>query len=222
MRPITRLLIGCSGILLWCLGILHGGGTLDPQSGNRNDRSRIPVGEPFGPPRPPPVYETRQPRQVDAGLFASPLARPEEPLERIGAREALSPMAAAPERPPHFARPGTVLAGALAFGSRSITLKGVVPTAPGRICPGSAGPWPCGMVARTQQRLFIRNRAVACDIVEKTWVGTAIASCSIGETDIAAWLVGNGWAEAEPGTPLTRLMEEAKVLRRGLFGDDPR
>jgi endonuclease YncB( thermonuclease family) len=80
----------------------------------------------------------------------------------------------------------------------------------------------CGMRARTAFRNFLRGRALACDLDEANWEGTATANCMRGETDIAAWLVTNGWVDAEPGSAYAELADAAREARIGIHGSDPR
>ncbi len=53
---------------------------------------------------------------------------------------------------------------------------------------------------------------------------TVVADCTVGNTDIGAWLVENGWAEPAPGAPerLVTLHAAARAAGRGLYAPDPR
>lgn len=165
-----------------------------------------------------PVRNTARP--VQPGAFAYPVVNADTPLERIEPKE---PPAPPPRTPITLQRPGVVKAGLIAIRNRSLGLAGVTPTELGRTCPGASGKeWPCGVAARTAMRLFLRNRAIACDLPRKDWESGSTATCKIGDTDIGAWLVSSGWAQAVPGSPYEPLEEEARKARKGLFGDDPR
>lgn len=164
-------------------------------------------------------------RPVTPELFASPLSEPGAPLERIEPRAPLTPEPVKAERVKValLPRPESVGAGLIAFGQRNLKLAEITPTDRMRVCPTANGSdWPCGMVARTQQRLFLRNRTLSCDMDSTEWEGTIEAHCSVADTDIASWLAENGWVEAPAGSPLAGLVEKARAERRGLFGDDPR
>ena len=108
--------------------------------------------------------------------------------------------------------------------------RATVAASPGEASPASmqrctaadGKDWPCGMAARTAQRLFLRNRTIGCDLPSREWSGTATAECLLGEQNIAEWLVSNGWAAAEPGSALVAAGEDAKANHLGLFGEDPR
>ena len=192
----------------------------------------IPAPEPQTPPGAPPEkteapqaattphMERNTARPVQPGAFAYPVIDTDTPLERIAPKEQPAPP---PRKPITLQRPGTVKAGLIAIRNRSLTLTGVTPTELGRTCPDASGKeWPCGVTARTAMRLFLRNRAIACDLPDKDWLSGSTAACKIGDTDIGAWLVSSGWAEAAPGSPYKPLEEEARKAGKGLFGDDPR
>ena len=164
-------------------------------------------------------------RPVTPELFASPLAEPGAPLERIEPRAPLTPEPVKAERVKLvlLPRPESVGAGLIAFGQRNLKLADITPTDRMRVCPtANGGDWPCGMVARTQQRLFLRNRTLSCDMDNAEWEGTIEARCSVADMDIATWLAENGWVEAPASSPLAGRVEKARAERRGLFGDDPR
>ncbi|GEO83543.1 MULTISPECIES: thermonuclease family protein [Alphaproteobacteria] len=161
-------------------------------------------------------------RAVNPELFASPLTEALGPLERVAPLETKTP---APQRVKLvlLPRPESVEAGLIAFGLRNLKLADITSTDRMRVCPtASGGNWPCGMVARTQQRMFLRNRTIACDADKADWEGTIEAHCQVGEIDIATWLAENGWVETPPGSPLGSLSERARSERRGIFGDDQR
>lgn len=120
-------------------------------------------------------------------------------------------------------RPVAEQAGILSFGDKRVQLAGIAPTATDKTCKGTNGrEWPCGMVAKTALRLFLRQRTVNCGMDSDDWQGTATAECRIGSQDISTWLVENGWAEAEAGSSLMAASEKAKQTKLGLYGDDPR
>ncbi|TCL75514.1 thermonuclease family protein [Rhizobium sp. BK251] len=134
-----------------------------------------------------------------------------------------SKAAASSNKAVELPRPTVEEAGILVFGERRLQIKDIVPTEPDKICTGEDGnSWPCGMMAKTALRLFLRNRTVACDLPSADWRGTANAGCNIGEQSIAAWLVQNGWVEAVAGSSLAGLGDAARQARHGIYGNDPR
>lgn len=126
------------------------------------------------------------------------------------------------EKSTELPRPAVENAGILSFGERRLQLAGIVPTPVEKTCGPTGRQWPCGMMAKTALRLLLRNRNVTCDLDTVDWKGTATAACRLAAQDLGTWLVENGWAEAEAGSPLAAASEKAKQARQGLYGDDPR
>ncbi|WP_404863786.1 thermonuclease family protein [Georhizobium sp. MAB10] len=173
---------------------------------------------------PSPPSQTNMPRPVDPDLFGQPFTAAPAELERIEARQPISEPPPPREEPkPLLYRPLALSAGLVSISGRNLALEGIVPTPADRFCPDESGQrWPCGMMARTAFRNFLRGRALACDLDEANWEGTATANCMRGETDIAAWLVTNGWVDAEPGSAYAELADAAREARIGIHGSDPR
>lgn len=247
-RPLTSLAAGFLGLALWTAMIMAGSARLGPpvvpipqepgpqeQTETVTGGAATEIGRPDeanaegpnaegansggAPEATAPVIESRQVRVIEPDLFASPLAAGEAPLERVEAR---APITDAKDlnKPLRLPRPETVEAGILAFGASTLKLKDLVPTNRLMTCPRKdGGSWPCGMVARTQQRLFLRNRTAECDVNRRAWAGSVTSRCRVGGVDIAEWLATNGWAVAEDGSPLAVLTEAARAERRGIFGD---
>jgi endonuclease YncB( thermonuclease family) len=161
-------------------------------------------------------------RPVDDASQFYPATVEGKPLERVAAQEPEKPKAE-DEKGIDFPRPVAESAGLLAFGDRRLQLAGVTPTPADKTCTGSdATEWPCGMLAKTNFRLFLRLRTVNCDLDDADWKGTISASCKIGTQDVSRWLVENGWAEAAAGSALADAGAKAKQDKKGLYGGDPR
>ena len=149
----------------------------------------------------------------------------DRPLTRLPPREPLAPPADENPRADStlLHRPLAIGAGVLSFGGRDLEVAGIVPTQPDRLCATETGErWPCGMVARTAFRNYLRGRSLDCDVPDAEWEGTADAACRMMETDIGLWLAQSGWAEAEAGSPYSEAGAEAREARRGIYGADPR
>ncbi|MBB3592611.1 endonuclease YncB(thermonuclease family) [Rhizobium sp. BK529] len=119
-------------------------------------------------------------------------------------------------------RPTVESAGILSFGKRRLQIANVVETPVDKSCGSEGRQWPCGMMAKTALRLYLRNRTIDCNLPSDAWEDMASASCRLGQQDIGAWLVDNGWAEAQPGSPLAAAGEKAKQAKQGIHGEDPR
>jgi hypothetical protein len=168
--------------------------------------------------------EGKSVRDIAPEQFGMPEVVTAKPLERIEARQALSDPVAKPESIPSVLRhPVALSAGLVQFdGDRLLQLDGLIAQTAGRTCEANGKSWPCGVVARTAFRNFLRARALLCDVPKNGWEGTLTTTCTVNGTDPAAWLAENGWAEAKAGSPLEDKVEAAKRSRLGFFGDDPR
>lgn len=162
-------------------------------------------------------------RDIAPEQFGLPVEVTTQPLERVEARKPLSDPVAKPEPVPVVLRhPVALSAGLIRFGDRELQLEGLAPQDAERTCGDGATTWPCGTVARTAFRNFLRARALRCIVPKKGWQGTLTAACTVSDLDPAAWLAENGWAEAAAGSPLAAKVEAARKSRLGFFGDDPR
>jgi endonuclease YncB( thermonuclease family) len=150
-----------------------------------------------------PLTETRQ-TLAEIQSAPSPADRNEEPAETL------------------LYRPLAQSAGTLSFGDRTLHIDGIVVTESARTCSDASGRvWPCGMIARTAFRNYLRGRALTCTVAPD-WSDGDSARCRLLDDDIGQWLVESGWAEAAPGSAYETLAETARSQGRGLFGTDPR
>jgi len=163
---------------------------------------------------------------------AEPAAAPSPPPSKNATVNETAQSEAAPaETPPAAAdgkdsvellRPTVENAGLLSFGKRRLQIAGIIATPADKSCGSEGKQWPCGMMAKTALRLFLRNRAIDCDLPSDAWEDMGSAACRLGQQDIGTWLVENGWAEAQPGSPLAAAGEKAKQAKKGIHGEDPR
>lgn len=224
------LAIGFSGLLIWGFLVASAGHSLrdEPVEYDLEDMD-VPDPSELEPPETEaivaPQIEGRSVRPIAPEVFASPAIANAENLERVAPREPFSErrVAAKPDVV-LLPRPISLQAGIVAFGDdQRIRLVDIQATALERNCPGSdAGEWPCGMMARTQQRLLLRNRSLACETSEKHWVGEIETRCWVGTLDVSTWLAQHGWAEAREGSALAMLTEKARTDGIGLFASAAR
>ncbi len=237
MRRIGTFIAGGIGLLLWAYLVVQAGESFreDPVDYNIEDLDvpdpseldlpevSLSVDEAIEPPRQ--TEARRQVRAIEPDAFGSPAFTDTGDLERLEARAPLSE-AVQSERPKVVLlhRPLSLSAGVVAFGGEQrLRLADIVETPTERDCVASDGTsWPCGAMARTQQRLFLRNRSIACETSATAWEGEIRTRCWVGVQDVSSWLAKYGWAEAEQGSALVALTEEARLARRGLFGDPVR
>ena len=158
---------------------------------------------------------------------AEPGAAPSPPLsENATANESVPaetlPATADGKDSVELLRPTVENAGLLSFGKRRLQIAGVIATPADKSCGSDGKQWPCGMMAKTALRLYLRNRTIDCDLPSGAWEDMASAACRLGQQDIGTWLVENGWVEAQPGSPLAAAGEKAKQAKQGIHGEDPR
>jgi endonuclease YncB( thermonuclease family) len=86
-------------------------------------------------------------------------------------------------------------------------------------CRIDSQPWPCGRRAAGELANLIGVRNVACVRRDTDRYGRAVAVCHVGDTDLGAWMVENGWALAYRQYGADYVVQEitARVARRGLW-----
>lgn len=139
-------------------------------------------------------------------------------IERLPARKQIQP----PPKPAAKTEwPLPILEAAGHFVSRGITIE----LADIRVLPAAAkcsvqvgGQWPCGRHARAALQRFVRNRTILCDAPAPTGDTERISRrCETGGTDLARWLVGQGWADAPAGSPYFEAAAAAREAGRGMW-----
>jgi endonuclease YncB( thermonuclease family) len=185
-----------------------------------------------------PIQEESQtrakpPRQVDpddapAPMQLGPLQRvePRKPLSEIGqATPPAPPPAAVPvdttAKPILLYRPVATSAGSIEASGYRIALEGIKAPEVEETCNTDGADWPCGMAARTALRNWLRSRAIECNVPAQPSDELIATQCRLGTMDVSAWLVSNGWARAQDGSPLADMMKKAREQKLGLFGSAP-
>ena len=172
-------------------------------------------------------------RQVDPDDGTAPTKV--GPLERIAPRQPLSDIGqATPPAPPPapvavddtakpalLYRPVATSAGDIEVSGYKISLKGINAPAIEETCNADGVDWPCGMAARTALRNWLRSRAIECNVPGQPSDELIATECKLGSMDIADWLVSNGWARAQDGTPAVEMMKKAQEQKLGMFGSAP-
>ncbi|MEK1866468.1 MAG: thermonuclease family protein [Ensifer adhaerens] len=163
-------------------------------------------------------------RAIEPQQFGLPDTVTSAPLERVEPRAPLSEpkKEATAAGPTVLYRPVAVAAGVIQFDKLTLQIDGIEPEQAERTCESAGKSWPCGIVARTAFRNFLRARAVSCDLPEGDSGPSATASCTLGGQDLATWLVDNGWATPVPGSTLEKRADAARQAKLGFYGDDPR
>ncbi len=163
-------------------------------------------------------------RSIEPQQFGLPDEVTTAPLERIEPRMPLSQPVVKEVKPVTtvLRHPVAVSAGLIRFGDSLLQLEGLEPQDAARMCDSGGKPWPCGMVARTAFRNFLRARALVCTVPDGGWTGTVTSACTVGGDDPAVWLAENGWATVPDGSPLSEKVQAAAKAGLGFSGPDPR
>ncbi|OLP58300.1 hypothetical protein BJF93_06725 [Xaviernesmea oryzae] len=126
--------------------------------------------------------------------------------------------------------PIVLAAGLIRFPEYRVQLAGLVPEDPKRRCGVGRDSWPCGALARTAFRNFVRARAFVCTLPKDLMLPEhqlakdppVTAKCSVGGDDPTQWLASQGWADVPEGSDLAPVVEKARAAKLGFFGEDPR
>jgi endonuclease YncB( thermonuclease family) len=112
----------------------------------------------------------------------------------------------------------TVRDGAtLQSGKIVIRLAGIVAREAKATCEDEKGKtWSCGAAAKVALTRLIRGRAISCALPQSGEHNIFDARCSVGGTDLSAWMVQQGWAEADDPS-LADAAKQAKADRLGLW-----
>ncbi|MCO5063442.1 MAG: thermonuclease family protein [Rhizobiaceae bacterium] len=178
----------------------------------------------------PPADEA-QPEPDIAAVVAPEQGPAPEPveLERLPPRPPLSGQAAQPEPPKNSGewkstrlfKPVASSAGMLEAQGYRIALAGIEPLAPEEKCTFEGEEWPCGQLARTAFRSWLRGRAIACVVPPEPGEQTVVAECHVGKTDVAEWLVSNGWARPASSGPYADAGQKTSAAGKGIYGRPP-
>lgn len=82
--------------------------------------------------------------------------------------------------------------------------------------------WRCGQTAAIALQNKINRRPVRCEETDRDRYGRIVARCFLGETNLNAWLVEEGYAVAAPQYGRDYLSHEAraKSARRGIWAGE--
>ncbi len=103
------------------------------------------------------------------------------------------------------------------MGQNRIRLYGIDAPERDQTCSYDNGQiWYCGVSATEALRSFIAGSRVGCRQKDTDRYGRIVAVCFIGETDINAWMVRNGWAVAYRRYSRDYVDEETAAKNEGL------
>jgi endonuclease YncB( thermonuclease family) len=160
----------------------------------------------------PNAYERVEPRPPLSDLYGKPTRKSE--AKPVPGQEAW--------RLTRLFNPVAQAAGKLEAKGHKLALIGIEPLDVGEKCSWNGTDWPCGAVARTSFRSWLRARAVQCKVPKVALPEEIQAECYIGRFDLAEWLVDNGWARPASGGPYVEIGDKAKQRHAGIYGAPPK
>ncbi len=137
------------------------------------------------------------------------LAAEKAEAERLAALQKDKAAAAMP--PPQtklYYKVQVIDAGTIRAGGTTVTLAGIAARDAKAKCKDARGKdWACGAAARLALAKLIRTRAVSCVLPKEGEQKAFAARCSVAGTDLATWVVRQGWAS--PQQPQEQALAEA-------------
>lgn len=131
------------------------------------------------------------------------------------------PVIAPPPRPVNLGIVVVEAANRLSTRRGMVTLQGTQGIEEDTICQLADGREPpCHVLARTAVRRFVGQRQVSCTLTLRQDAGEDhVAPCTLADTDLALWVVGQGWAFADGAADATMLAAQtlARQEQRGLW-----
>ena len=140
-----------------------------------------------------------------------------QPVERLPA--VVPPPVKTPFKPVIWKGIDVIAAGIVKSASTIIHLGDIEPISIKKTCTDSTGKnWPCGQLAKTEFRQFVRRRSIKCgpppEDSKTSNQDELVLRCKLGSTDMSAWLVANGWADPK-GNNFENELKLAKTKQRG-------
>jgi endonuclease YncB( thermonuclease family) len=165
-------------------------------------------------------------RPIGQDLVAEPPVKGQD-LVRAEPRAPLSPLSQAlPPAPKE--KNGGLLYLPVAIGSAEfeamgykIAIAGTESVGPDETCMHDGVAWACGARAQAAVRAWLRGRALSCKLPPDAGSEVQVVGCRLGQQDVGAWLVSNGWARAVPGGPYVKAEATARQAAMGIFGPPP-
>lgn len=102
---------------------------------------------------------------------------------------------------------------------RNLRLHGVDAPESAQNCERDGLAWRCGQQAAFALADFIGEGVVSCDQLDTDFYKRPVVRCFLGQRDINAWLVSEGWAVAFRRYSLDYIAQEdaARLAKRGIW-----
>jgi endonuclease YncB( thermonuclease family) len=113
-------------------------------------------------------------------------------------------------------------ADTLRIGGTPVRLAGIEAHESEQRCGRGSNRWRCSSVAETVLSRLVNSRTVSCSLSGTDDAGHALGRCTVGETDVAAELVRQGYVFAGGGLLARYAGEEreARAAKAGLWGGE--
>ena len=113
-------------------------------------------------------------------------------------------------------------ADTLRIGGTPVRLAGIEAHESEQRCGRGSNRWRCSSVAETVLSRLVNSRTVSCSLSGTDDAGHALGRCTVGETDVAAELVRQGYVFAGGGLLARYAGEEreARTAKAGLWGGE--
>ena len=122
-----------------------------------------------------------------------------------------------------FERVRVDMNGLIYADGRNLSLYATVLIARNRICTSPEGArWACGQRALMALRNLLEGKSIACRF--KQMADVLKAACSVGDSDIAQFLLAEGWAELAEGVTeeiYVGANASARSRKIGIWADGP-
>ncbi len=105
----------------------------------------------------------------------------------------------------------------LELNGRRLRLEGIDAPEGRQTCQHDGKAWPCGRQATAALRRLVAGRQVKCRELGRDRYDRLLAECHVGETDIAAEMVRQGWALSYRAGKYIEEEEQAKRAKAGIW-----
>lgn len=106
--------------------------------------------------------------------------------------------------------------GTLRIRGQTVRLFGIIIPPTDQGCQDNVRPIHCAPRAALALNFKVGTNFVHCDIRERLSNDDVLASCTVNDEDLAAWLIQQGWAAAAPDAPPEYVVLEKIARHRGV------
>jgi endonuclease YncB( thermonuclease family) len=121
------------------------------------------------------------------------------------------------DMPMRITQGGVTPDGLIVWTDGSVRLYGIAFPANGRICTSASGErWPCGRRAYIALHNKVASATVECASREAS--NPPAANCFVGKTNLAVWLLNQGFVSVAPGVTEPELIAAEAAAKTGKLG----